>query len=106
MRELVPTRGRVYATDLGYGRKPWLVVSNNARNAHLATCLALRITTTPNVRERPTVVVLGSGDPLVGRVLCDDLEQIGCDDFVGDLGALTPSTMIAVAGGLRAALAL
>ncbi|MGH8882384.1 MAG: type II toxin-antitoxin system PemK/MazF family toxin, partial [Stackebrandtia sp.] len=33
-------RGLVYRADVGYGPKPFLVVSNNARNKHLKDCLA------------------------------------------------------------------
>ena len=45
--ELVPVRGRVYMADLGHGEKPFLVVSNNARNTKLGDCLGVRITTSP-----------------------------------------------------------
>lgn len=106
MPVITATRGRVYMADLGYGDKPWLVVSNNARNAHLLSVLAVRITTTPRVTERVTVVELGPADPLVGRVLCDDLEQLDRDELRRDVGALSLPTMVKVAEGLRAALAL
>lgn len=69
---ITPVRGRVYMADLGYGRKPWLAVSNNARNVRLPNCLAARVTTTPK-RELATIIDLAPGDPLVGRVLCDDI---------------------------------
>jgi mRNA-degrading endonuclease toxin of MazEF toxin-antitoxin module len=31
-----PLRGQVYWADLGFGAKPWLVVSNNDRNRALS----------------------------------------------------------------------
>jgi mRNA interferase MazF len=39
-----PLRGQVYRADLGFGAKPWLVVSNNDRNRALSDLLAVRIT--------------------------------------------------------------
>ena len=47
----VPQRGQVYRCDLGYGLKPWLVVSNNIRNRLLDDVIAIRLTTT--VRDLP-----------------------------------------------------
>ncbi|CAN5876747.1 hypothetical protein BH09ACT7_BH09ACT7_54460 [soil metagenome] len=41
-----PARGQVYRADIGFGAKPWLVVSNNRRNTALSDLLAVRITTT------------------------------------------------------------
>ena len=29
---ITPLRGQLFRVDLGYGAKPWLVVSNNQRN--------------------------------------------------------------------------
>jgi mRNA interferase MazF len=49
-----PLRGQIFHVDLGHGRKPWLVVSNNARNRNLDSVLAARITTpasTPRSRR-------------------------------------------------------
>ena len=55
-----PLRGQVYRADIGFGPKPWLVVSNNHRNRALSDLLAVRITTTdrhanlgPARRQRP-----------------------------------------------------
>ena len=55
-----PQRGQVYRCDLGYGLKPWLVVSNNARNRLLADIVAIRLTTT--ARDLPTWVKLSAAD--------------------------------------------
>ena len=59
-----PQRGQVYRCDLGYGLKPWLVVSNNARNRLLDDIIAIRLTTT--ARDLPTWVTLSPADPLTG----------------------------------------
>lgn len=91
--------------DVGSGRKPWLVVSNNARNRHLDSCLAVRITTTPKPPLK-SIVQLGPGEPVVGRILCDDIAVIFDDELVEDRGALSPLTMDAVAAALKVALGL
>jgi mRNA interferase MazF len=91
--------------DLGYGDKPFLVVSNNPRNRNLPDCIAVRITTTakPSI---PSIVELGSADPLAGRVLCDDITALYRDELKRDVGALSGATMNEVAMALRHALAI
>jgi mRNA interferase MazF len=101
-----PLRGQVYRVDLGHGPKPWLVVSNNARNRNLDSVLAVRITTTGKHAVVPTVVALTSSDPLVGYVLCDDLVQLYRVELVKRVGAVSPTTFRAVSDGLRIALCL
>jgi mRNA interferase MazF len=98
------SRGQVYRSDLGYGAKPWLIVSNNHRNRLLSDVIAVRITTTS--RDLPTWVPLASSDPLIGCVNADCIEQIHRDEFGDYLGALTPNTMQKVDQALRLALAL
>jgi len=90
--------------DLGYGAKPWLVVSNNQRNHNLDSVIAARITTTSKNARLPTVVPLATSDPLTGYVLCDDLVPLYRDEFADLLGTLTRTTMQAVSAGLRVAL--
>lgn len=102
---MIPARGRVYRADLGYGLKPFLIVSNNRRNNALDSALAVRLTTSPKP-ELTSIVPLGPADPLVGRVLCDDIVPIYRDELKEDLGALSRQTMTAVAAGLSAALGL
>ncbi|MFW6694681.1 type II toxin-antitoxin system PemK/MazF family toxin [Streptomyces sp. MAR4 CNX-425] len=102
---LVPVRGRVYMADIGSGRKPWLVVSNDTRNRALRDCLAVRLTASTKP-DLATIIELGPADPLVGRVLCDDVALLYREDLDEDRGALSPQTMMKVAAGLRAALAL
>ena len=103
--EIIPVRGRIYMADIGAGRKPWLVVSNNARNRALPDCLAVRLTTSVKP-EMASIVQLSPADPLVGRVLCDDIALLYREDLEEERGALSPATMIKVAAGLRIALAL
>ena len=99
-----PHRGQVYRCDLGYGPKPWLVVSNNSRNRLLDDVIAIRLTTT--VRELPTWVRLSPGDPLTGYANADCIEQVGKDELGEYLGALTPASMRDVNQALAIALAL
>lgn len=91
--------------DLGHGEKPYLVVSNNARNTKLGDCLAVRLTTSAKP-EIASIVVLTQSDPLVGRVLCDDIVALYRDELKRDVGALSPVTMRQVAAALKFALGL
>ncbi len=100
-----PVRGTVYFADIGSGRKPWLIVSNNGRNQHLGDYLAVRITTSDKP-QLPTIVELAPGDPLVGRVLCDEIALLYESDLEGFGGGVTLDTMMRVSAGLRAALAI
>jgi mRNA interferase MazF len=99
-------RGQVFRVDLGYGAKPWLIVSNSARNRNLDSVLAVRISTTGKHAHHPTVIPLTHADPLAGFVLCDDLAQLYDDELTAPLGTLAPTTMAAVSDGLRVALSL
>ncbi|MCW6005542.1 type II toxin-antitoxin system PemK/MazF family toxin [Micromonospora sp. CPCC 205371] len=102
-----PARGQVYWAEVGgIGRKPWLVVSNNRRNKHLQSVLAVRITTTDRHAGMPTVVPLSQDDPLVGYVVCDDLGPVYRDEIVEPAGALSGRTMLAVNAALRVALGI
>jgi mRNA interferase MazF len=97
-------RGQVFRVDLGHGRKPWVVLSNNSRNRNLDTVLAARVTTTSKNAALPTVVPLTAADPLVGFVLVDDLVQLYHDELTESLGSLSPATMLAISRALRIAL--
>lgn len=94
----------MYRADLGYGAKPWLIVSNNARNRITSDVLAVRLTTTQ--RELPTWVPLGSDDGLAGLVNTDSIEALGKDELGDHLGTLSPATIIAVNRALTIALGL
>jgi len=99
-----PQRGQVYRCDLGYGLRPWLIVSNNARNRLLSDVIAVRLTTT--TRDLPTWVQLAPADPLVGYANCDCIEQLGKDELREYLGALSPESIRRVNHALAIALAL
>jgi mRNA interferase MazF len=104
---VAPLRGRVYAAtiDEKIGRKYYLVISNNQRNRQLGSVLGVRLATTP-MPEIDTIIECGDGDPVAGRILCDDIVEIFRDEIARDLGAVTPATMRRVDDGLRAALSL
>jgi len=99
-------RGQVIFADLGHGAKPWLVISNNQRNAsRKGDFVAIRITTTPIRHQLPTIVHLAAADrPLVGAVLCDDPYVLGNDEVERSAGAVSPTTMRAVDTAIRTAL--
>lgn len=101
---VTPQRGQVYRCDLGYGLKPWLVVSNNSRNRLLSDVIAMRLTTT--ARELPTWVKLSPADPLTGYANADCIEQLGKDELGEYLGALSPASMRSINDALIIALAL
>lgn len=101
---MIPVRGQVYRCDLGYGPKPWLVVSNNPRNRHTADVLAIRLTTT--VRRLPTWVPLSANDPLTGYANADNIETLGKDELGDYLGALSVPTMRLINQALALSLAL
>lgn len=102
----IPLRGQVYRCDIGFGAKPWLVVSNNQRNRKLSSLLAARITTTDRHAALPTLVPLGQDDPLTGYVNTDDLQQLGRDELGQLLGGLAPVTIMRVNEALRIVLGL
>lgn len=101
---MTPLRGQVYRVDLGHGPKPWLVVSNNARNRNLDSVVAARVTTTLKNAQVPTVVPVSHDDPVTGVVLCDDLVQLYSDELDDLVGTVGPQTMRTVSAGLRIAL--
>ncbi|MGB9222034.1 type II toxin-antitoxin system PemK/MazF family toxin [Mycobacterium sp.] len=99
-----PLRGQVFRCDLGYGAKPWLIVSNNARNRHTADVLAVRLTTTR--RTLPTWVAMAASDPLSGYANADNIETLGKDELGDCLGAVSPATMSKINTALTTALGL
>jgi mRNA interferase MazF len=101
---ITPQRGQVYRCDIGYGLKPWLVVSNNSRNRLLSEVIAIRLTTT--ARDLPTWVKLSQADPLVGYANADCIEQLSKDELGEYLGALTQASMRSINQALAIALAL
>jgi mRNA interferase MazF len=103
---VAPVRGQIYRVDIGYGAKPWLIVSNNRRNRTLSDVLAVRIITNPKHIDLPTWVALDPGDPLVGCINTDDLQQLERDELGELLGVLSPRTLMRVNDALRLVLAL
>lgn len=102
-----PQQGFVYFVDLDkVGRKPFVVVSNNARNMHLDSVLAVRLTTTPSKRAYPTHVRLGEHECVTGTVRYDDLITLYRDEFRQYAGALTVTAMQKIDKALKHALAL
>lgn len=101
-------RGQVHRVALGsLEPKPYVVVSNNARNRVLDSVLAVRVTTTDKPRI-PTAVPLGVDDPLVGFVLADDIVEVFKDELeTGDyVGCLSPKSLISLNIALGQALGL
>ena len=101
-------RGHIYRAKLGLpDSKPYVTVSNNARNRALESVLMVRITTTDKSRI-PTAVQLGSGDPLVGYALADDIVEAWKDELEeGEyLGTLSPRSLLALNEALAQALGL
>lgn len=101
---VTPQRGQIYRCDLGYGLKPWLVVSNNSRNRLLSDVIAIRLTTT--ARDLATWAKLSPADPLTGYANADCVEQLGKDELGGYLGSLSRESMRNVNQALMVALAL
>ncbi|WP_020501164.1 type II toxin-antitoxin system PemK/MazF family toxin [Sciscionella marina] len=99
-----PLRGQVYWADLGYGRKPWLIISNNGRNRRLSDVLAVRVTTTP--RELPTWVPLTHEDPVTGMVNTDNIETLSKDELGDYAGTLCSGTLMKVNNALLISLAI
>ena len=85
--------------------KFYVVVSNDRRNRALEQVLGVRVTTSRKPAI-PSIVELGDGEVITGRVICDDIETIWRDEISREMGALTPGTMSRVEDGLRAALNL
>src|SRR5699024_5377914 len=100
-------RGRIYGAEIeDRGEKYYLAISNNNRNSHLATFLAVRLTTTRKP-PLPSIVYLSDVDaPWTGAIPCDDIEKIYADEVTRDYGALPVSTVRRVDDALRAALNL
>jgi mRNA interferase MazF len=99
-------RGEVWAATMpGRDEKYYLVVSNNNRNRALGTALVARITTTIKP-QMSSIVQIPDGECVVGRVLCDDIDQLFPEDVRVKRGAFTPGTMKLVGDGLAAALGI
>jgi mRNA interferase MazF len=107
MTPVLFVRGQVcFASLRGVdGEKPYVIVSNNARNAALETTLAACITTSSKAHTR-TAVAIPEGECCVGYVLCDDIEPLYPEDVRRLVGGLSLSVMLEVGSALKVALAL
>jgi mRNA interferase MazF len=101
---VIRLRGQVYWCNIGYGPKPWLVVSNNPRNRRTADVVAIGLTTT--ARRLPTWVSLSSNDPVTGYANADNIVTLGKDELGDYVGTLSVATMSLVDDALVLALAL
>lgn len=100
-------RGVIYSVWLDYigEEKLFVVVSNNRRNKSLQSALAVRITTSEKP-ELSSIVVIGPGEPVTGRVCCDDIEIIYPEDVRSQHPGFSRPMMAKIAAGLKAALDL
>lgn len=101
-------RGTIYAATLSHiqQEKLFVVVSNNGRNRQLQNALAVRITTTQKPPNISSIVEIDHGEPVHGRVCCDDIELLYPDECRQSAGAFSRNMMRKIEGGLRAALAI
>lgn len=103
----VPLRGQVFFAQWDeVGEKPVLVVSNSTRNRVLRDVIVARITGAPNKPDIPSIVTLPAGEPIAGRVLCDDLSTMSKVALVRPVGGLSRPTMRRVDAGLKEALGI
>jgi mRNA interferase MazF len=79
---------------------------NNRRNRALDDVLVVRLTTSPKPTLSTIVDMVAADAPLVGRVLCDDIEALYKDEITREIGALSVGTIRRVDSGLAAALSL
>lgn len=100
-------RGQIYAAMLPgmHDEKYYVVVSNNARNRTLRTALVVRVTSSDKP-DLASIINVPAGEPVSGRVLCDDIEDMWEGDVRDLVGAFSPATMRLIDAGLSAALGL
>jgi mRNA interferase MazF len=103
---MAAARGRVYTVDIGYGRHHYVAISNNTRNHKLRSFLAARLTTQSKPNLASIVELSPADTPLTGRVLCDNIIELGDDEVLADYGVLTPATIRRVDDGILAALGM
>lgn len=101
-------RGVIYAATLPHigDEKYFVVVSNNGRNRQLKTALAARITTTQKEADISSVVPIDHGEPVNGRICCDDIELLYIEDCRTNIGAFSRQMMRKIDVGLKAAFAI
>lgn len=82
-----------------------LVVSNSTRNRILSDVIVARITSAPKP-DIPSIVSLPDGEPVVGRILCDDLTTMSKEALSRSAGGLSRQTMQRVDFALKEALGI
>lgn len=98
-----PVRGQRCTAHLDYGAKPWLIVSNNARNHVTADVLAFRLTTPRGASDPGSARI---GRPLGGYINTGNIESLDKDELGDYLGTLSPASLLVVNQGLTVALGL
>lgn len=88
-----------------YGEKPYLIVSDQHRNRALDTVLCVRVTTSPNPPDIPSVVTIQDRvGTVVGRALCDEIYLVAKERLkTRKSNAFTPKEMSRICRGLAAA---
>ena len=101
-------RGTVweYHFEPGAAPKPAIVVSNNGRNRSAWPLVHVVRVTTAAKEPRPTIVELPDGEPVGGRVICDDLAPVAKAALGRRLGGLSPQVMQRVDAALKIVLDL
>lgn len=104
-------RGGVYFARLPYVEDPKavLIVSWNAINAGMRSPIVCQVTRTDRPRTLPTYVFLEAGEgglPDESYVLCHALTTLEADDFLRQLGEVSPAAMLNVEAALRRTLEL
>ena len=91
--------------DTEFGPKPYLIVSNQSRNRALGTVLGVRVTTSPNRPDIPSVVPIESKGNVVGSILCDEISLLSKEQLRSRMAnSFPPREMQRVCVGLRSAL--
>lgn len=101
-------RGTVweYHFEPGTAPDPAVIVSNNGRNRSAWPLVhVVRVTTSPR-EPHPTIVELPDGEPVDGRVICDDLAPVAKAALGRRLGGLSPQVMQRVDAALKIVLDL
>ncbi|WP_255376143.1 type II toxin-antitoxin system PemK/MazF family toxin [Demequina sp. NBRC 110056] len=91
--------------DEAAGRRPYVIVSANARNRGLDSALAAPVTTTDR-SHLASAATVPHGECITGHVMCDNIVAVYDDDPRDLAGALSPAAMRQVNEALAAALGL
>lgn len=102
-----PIRGHVYRMhDPEYGTLFCLIITTEPSHLYPESCVAARVTVTPERRYFPLWVRLGPGDPTSGYVAVDDFDRVDYEELKEDIGEVTFETMTEVCKTLKRYLGL